>query len=107
MTSCKCCSYITAIDLCEEDYFRCPDGSGSCYPFSFICDDYPDCDDGSDEQYCDTCEMSHSHSGITKVKLYSLGITQMSSPVLVNFLWRRGKYRASMSVYLSLRMSKA
>ncbi|MBI2898498.1 MAG: LDL receptor domain-containing protein [Deltaproteobacteria bacterium] len=33
--------------------FEC--GDGACISDSWVCDDFTDCDDGSDEAGCDTC----------------------------------------------------
>ena len=29
----------------------------TCYPLSYICDEFEDCSDGYDEQNCDICEL--------------------------------------------------
>lgn len=36
---------------CVSNQFRCLDGS-SCVPKSWVCDNTPDCRDGSDEEQC-------------------------------------------------------
>ena len=49
--------YLLCIGPCTEDEFRCPDDEFlSCFPNTYLCDSFTDCDDGFDEQNCSTSE---------------------------------------------------
>ncbi|GIX75988.1 hypothetical protein CEXT_706281 [Caerostris extrusa] len=41
---------------CHPGYFVC-NGSKICVEQRFICDDYKDCEDGSDEWNCSECQL--------------------------------------------------
>lgn len=38
--------------VCGVDEFTCRSASGECVPLTWMCDDNPDCSDGSDEKAC-------------------------------------------------------
>ena len=40
---------------CEDDEFECPD-EDSCIPIGYVCDSIIDCNNGADEQNCDSSE---------------------------------------------------
>ena len=46
---------------CAEDKAMCADGNG-CVLLRFLCDEYPDCSDGSDEDP-EMCRKYPLHSG--------------------------------------------
>ena len=48
---------------CDEDEFQCPnDLSRRCFPLTYLCDDFIDCDDGFDEQNCPESENECIHA---------------------------------------------
>lgn len=56
---------LSTAQNCSEDNFLCD--NGRCIPTSWLCDQYEDCLDGSDEPgkpYCPPCESS------SEVKLF-------------------------------------
>lgn len=38
--------------VCTPEEFTCKSTDGECIPMSWVCDQNPDCSDGSDEQNC-------------------------------------------------------
>lgn len=39
-------------DCDSQDEFKCNDGSNRCISTAWVCDQFPDCDNGSDEANC-------------------------------------------------------
>ena len=56
-------SSITSSTNCQDDQFACADGS-KCIRATWTCDDYPDCNDGSDEDRV-TCKCENINSPTT------------------------------------------
>lgn len=44
--------YISESRTCSPDEFACKSGDGVCIPLAWMCDQSPDCRDGSDEAMC-------------------------------------------------------
>ena len=55
-------SYFSAPTSCNMSYFSCNNSSSQCVPWSYVCDNDPDCNDGSDE-FHDLCEFSGKCGG--------------------------------------------
>lgn len=58
-TTCKECSRHLCIcggvvekRVCGPEEFTCRSTVGECVPLTWMCDDNPDCKDGSDEKAC-------------------------------------------------------
>jgi hypothetical protein len=43
---------LTDVKKCTTEEFTCRSRPGECIPLSWMCDDNPDCTDGSDEKAC-------------------------------------------------------
>lgn len=46
--------FVTVIEakVCDPEEFTCRGSPGECVPLTWMCDDNPDCKDGSDEKAC-------------------------------------------------------
>lgn len=52
LTVCGWNAIVTGERVCGKDEFTCRSGHGECVPLTWMCDDNPDCTDGSDEKAC-------------------------------------------------------
>ncbi|KAJ8011341.1 hypothetical protein DPEC_G00057130 [Dallia pectoralis] len=50
---------VVLVSCCPEGDFQC--ASGKCVPSDVVCDFKPDCDDGTDEEFCGSCDFE-SHT---------------------------------------------
>lgn len=52
----NCISVVDSIfaetHICSPEEFTCRNSTGECVPMSWVCDQNPDCSDGTDEQAC-------------------------------------------------------
>lgn len=52
------CVNLAKEDTCLENEFKCPDPSGTCIPWRWVCDNKPDCVQGADEVNCTHCAQN-------------------------------------------------
>jgi len=48
----QCNCHLVGTKTCTPEQFTCHSGNGECVALTWMCDDNPDCSDGSDEAEC-------------------------------------------------------
>ena len=64
----QCNCHLVGTKTCTPEQFTCHSGNGECVALTWMCDDNPDCSDGSDEAECSKL----LHVGYFSIRLHTL-----------------------------------